>query len=179
MKIHKTPIDDVLLLEAKICSDDRGFFLETFNDKLYQELGLRLDWRQDNFSWSKKNVLRGLHFQRVPHAQAKLVRVVYGKVFDVAVDLRPGSKSYGQHFGVELDSDSQRAMYIPEGFAHGFCVLSDFAGFSYKCSQLYAPSFDGGVRYNDPDIGIRWPIEHPLLSPKDEVLPLLRDLKQP
>jgi len=178
MKIQKTPIDDLLILEAKVFSDDRGFFLETFNDKLYQELGLRLDWRQDNFSWSKKNVLRGLHFQRAPHAQAKLVRVVYGKVFDVAVDLRAGSKTFGKYFGVELDSDSQRAMYIPEGFAHGFCVLSDFAGFSYKCSQIYAPSFDGGVRYNDPDIGIRWPVDLPLLSPKDAVLPLLKDFKQ-
>lgn len=176
MKIQKTPIEGLVVIEPKIWSDDRGYFFESYSEKVFRESGLRTDFVQDNFSWSKKGVLRGLHFQRAPFAQAKLVRVTRGSIYDVAVDLRKDSPTFGKFFGLELNDQNHKSLLIPDGFAHGFCVLSEVAGFSYKCSNFYSAAHDGGIQWNDPDIGIRWPIENPILSGKDAALPKLKDL---
>lgn len=175
---NKTKIDGVYIIEPKIFGDRRGYFMETYNKKQFLEAGLNMTFVQDNESKSIKGVLRGLHFQR-KHSQGKLVRVTKGEVFDVAVDLRTGSPTYRQWEGVILSEENKKQFYIPEGFAHGFLVLSDEAVFNYKCTELYASEYDGGVMWNDSDINIKWPldgIENIILSEKDKVHPNLKEL---
>lgn len=175
---NKTKIEGVYIIEPKVFGDNRGYFMETYNKEHFEEAGLNMTFVQDNESKSSKGVLRGLHFQR-KHSQGKLVRATKGKVFDVAVDLRTGSETYGKWEGVILSEENKKQFYIPEGFAHGFLVLSDEAVFNYKCTDLYAPEYDGGVMWNDSDINIEWPldgIENVLLSEKDKVHPNLKDL---
>jgi dTDP-4-dehydrorhamnose 3,5-epimerase len=175
---NKTKIDGVYIIEPKVFGDNRGYFMETYNKEDFVEAGLNMTFVQDNESKSSKGVLRGLHFQR-KHSQGKLVRVTSGEVFDVAVDLRTGSPTYGHWEGVILSEENKKQFYIPEGFAHGFLVLSDEAVFNYKCTDLYSPEYDGGVMWNDPDINIKWPIdgiENILLSEKDKNHPSLKEL---
>ena len=175
MKVIKTRLPGVLLLEPKVFGDARGFFLESWNRQTFAELGLDLDFVQDNHSRSAKGVLRGLHYQ-LNEPQGKLVRVVSGAVFDVAVDLRKSSAHFGQWVGYELSAENQRMMWIPPGFGHGFLVLSDTADFLYKTTAYYAPQWDRGVRWDDPEIGVEWPLDGPpTLSAKDQVQPRLRD----
>ena len=177
-KLNKTKIDGVYIIESKVFGDNRGYFTETYNKEHFAEAGLNMTFVQDNESKSSKGVLRGLHFQR-KHSQGKLVRVTSGEVFDVAVDLRCGSSTYGQWEGVILSEENKKQFYIPEGFAHGFLVLSDEAVFNYKCTDFYSPEYDGGVMWNDPDINIEWPIdgiENILLSEKDKIHPSLKEL---
>lgn len=154
--VTKAPIEGLFIIEPTVHGDARGYFMETYNQKEMQEAGLNMVFVQDNQSMSTKGVLRGLHFQKA-HPQGKLVRVIRGRVFDVAVDLRQGSPSFGQWFGVELSDENKKQFYIPEGFAHGFLVLSDEAEFCYKCTDFYHPGDEGGLAWNDPEIGIRWP----------------------
>ena len=175
MKLVRTELEEVILIEPRIFVDPRGFFMETFHRERYEELGIREDFCQDNLSFSSRNTLRGLHYQ-YPNAQAKLVQVLQGEIFDVAVDIRRGSPSFGRAVGVTLSERNRHQMFIPKGFAHGFCVLSETALFAYKCSDFYTPDCDRGVLWSDPSIGIRWPVEEPLLSAKDQRLPLLNDI---
>lgn len=169
LNVVKTSIEGVYIIEPTVFGDNRGYFMETYSKRDFEEAGLTMQFVQDNQSRSKKGVLRGLHFQ-TKHTQGKLVRAIEGEVFDVAVDLRPNSPTFGKWEGVVLSAENKKQFYIPEGFAHGFLVLSDRATFQYKCTDYYAPEFDGGVMWNDPDIGIKWPlegIEEVLLSDKD------------
>ncbi|NFO05249.1 dTDP-4-dehydrorhamnose 3,5-epimerase [Clostridium botulinum] len=175
---NKTSIDGVYIIEPKVFGDNRGYFMEIYNREQFLEAGLDMTFVQDNESRSTKGVLRGLHFQK-KHSQGKLVRATKGEVFDVAVDLRHGSPTYGKYEAVILTEENKKQFYIPEGFAHGFLVLSDEAVFNYKCTDLYAPEYDGGVMWNDNDINIKWPldkIEDIVLSEKDKVHPNLKDL---
>lgn len=179
MKVQATPIAGVFVFEPKVFGDARGFFMESFNQRAFEEaVGHSAPFVQDNHSRSAKGVLRGLHFQKAPHAQGKLVRVAAGAVFDVAVDIRPGSATFGQWFGAELSADNHRQMWIPPGLAHGFLVLSDTADFLYKTTDYYAPQAEGAVRWDDPDLGIAWPDVGgaPQLSGKDAAAPGLREL---
>jgi dTDP-4-dehydrorhamnose 3,5-epimerase len=179
MRIEKTAIDGVLVFEPKLFGDERGFFMESFNQRLFDDaVGAPVAFVQDNHSRSARGVLRGLHFQRAPHAQGKLVRVAAGAVFDVAVDIRSGSATHGQWVGVELSADNHRQLWIPPGLAHGFLVLSDSADFLYKTTDYYAPQAEGSLRWDDPDLAIDWPDAGvaPVLSPKDAAAPLLREL---
>lgn len=171
MKIIATDIPEVLILEPRVFEDERGFFMESFNQRLFDDaVGTHYDFVQDNHSRSKKGVLRGLHYQLPPHAQGKLVRVTSGTVFDVAVDIRKSSPTFGKWVGVELSAENRRQLWIPPGFAHGFLVLSDWADFLYKTTTYFAPASDRCIRWNDPHIGIAWPgLEgEPRLSPKDQ-----------
>jgi dTDP-4-dehydrorhamnose 3,5-epimerase len=164
----KTPIDDLCVIDPKVFGDNRGYFLETYNEQSFLELGISYKFVQDNQSKSVKGVLRGLHFQ-IKHPQTKLVRVISGSVFDVAVDLRKNSKTYGKWFGENLTSDNNKMLLIPKGFAHGFLVLSNEAVFTYKCDDFYHPEDEGGIAWDDPDIAIDWPISgHVILSDKDK-----------
>lgn len=178
-----TPIKGLYIIEPTVFRDHRGFFMESWNKKEFVEIGLDADFVQDNHSRSKKGVLRGLHFQK-KHPQGKLVRVIRGKVFDVAVDLRKGSPTFGKWYGIILSDENHLMFYIPEGFAHGFLVLSEEADFFYKCTDFYYPEYDAGIIWNEPDIGIKWPFEEygikePILSEKDSKLPRLRDIEIP
>lgn len=176
MEIIDTPLEGVKIIQPKIFGDSRGFFLETFEKKRYQEmLNIDLDFVQDNHSRSSKGVLRGLHFQ-TENPQGKLVRVVRGEVYDVAVDIRPDSPSYGKWYGVLLSEENKTQFWVPPGLAHGFVVLSDVADFEYKCTDYYAPALEGCLLWNDPEVGIEWPIENPLLSEKDKLGKTLREL---
>lgn len=177
MNIIPTEIDGVLIIEPRIFQDSRGYFFESFNLREFEEKVGVIDFVQDNESKSCYGVVRGLHFQRDGHSQAKLVRVVKGKVLDVAVDLRRGSATYGRHVAVELSEDNHRQFFIPRGFAHGFCVLSDEVIFQYKCDNYYCPSSEGAIAWNDPDLGIDWriPEDKVILSEKDRNHPFLRD----
>ena len=175
MQVIATRLPDVLLLAPKVFGDARGFFMESWNRQTFAELGLDLDFVQDNHSRSARGVLRGLHFQ-LNQPQGKLVRVTSGAVFDVAVDLRRSSPHYGQWTGHELSADNHRLLWVPPGFAHGFLVLSESADFLYKTTAYYAPQWDRGIRWDDPEIGVQWPLQDaPTLSAKDQILPLLRD----
>ena len=167
MKITPTRLADVLLIEPRLFADDRGFFVESFNDARFAAHGLPVGFRQDNHSRSAHGVLRGLHYQ-LDHPQGKLVTVVRGDIFDVAVDIRTGSPTFGQWCGIELHGDAPTLVWIPPGFAHGFCVLSQSADIVYKCTELYHPEDDRGVLWSDPGIGIDWPISSPVLSSRDE-----------
>lgn len=170
MNVIQTKISGVLILEPKVFGDERGFFFESFNQQRFNEaIGYEVNFVQDNHSKSAKNVLRGLHYQLAPKAQGKLVRVVQGEVFDVAVDIRMGSPTYSQWVGVVLNAENKRQLWIPPGLAHGFLTLSDTAEFLYKTTEFYAPELERFIRWNDPSIGIRWPItEEPRLSSKDQ-----------
>ncbi|PTX22683.1 dTDP-4-dehydrorhamnose 3,5-epimerase [Pontibacter mucosus] len=172
-------IEGLIEFQPRIFRDDRGYFMETFSMKWFEPFGLKPNFVQDNQSVSTKGVLRGLHFQKPPHAQGKLVRVTTGKALDVAVDLRKESPTYGQHVACVLDSEKHNVFYIPEGFAHGFVALEDNTTFLYKCTDFYAPQTEGGILWNDPALGIDWGIAEPLVSPKDEVLPLLENFSSP
>jgi dTDP-4-dehydrorhamnose 3,5-epimerase len=176
MKIIDTKLPGVLIIEPDIFGDSRGFFMETYHKERYGAAGMDAEFVQDNTSFSTNGTLRGLHFQ-YPHSQAKLVQVFMGEVFDVAVDIRKGSPTFGQWFGTTLSSDNKQQLFIPEGFAHGFCVLSETALFTYKCTEFYSPADERGILWSNPDIGIEWPINRPLLSVKDEKYPYFNDLK--
>jgi len=175
LKLIETSLPDVLLLEPKVFGDSRGFFMESWNRQTFTDLGLNLEFVQDNHSRSARGVLRGLHYQ-LNEPQGKLVRVTSGAVFDVAVDLRRSSPHFGQWTGHELSAENQRMLWVPPGFGHGFLVLSDSADFLYKTTSYYAPQWDRGIRWDDPEIGVQWPVDQaPTLSAKDQVLPLIRD----
>lgn len=179
MNLVETNIPDVKIIEPKVFGDDRGFFLESWRDSWMDELGIKDRFIQDNHSKSKKGTLRGLHYQ-IQHPQGKLVRVIQGSVYDVAVDLREGSAHFGQSVGVELSEANKRLLWVPPGFAHGFLVLSDTAEFLYKCTDYYAPEYERTLVWNDPELGIAWPLddgEVPLLSAKDEAGKLLQELE--
>lgn len=174
MNILETPLPGVLIIEPEVFGDSRGFFVETWQAERYASAGLP-PFVQDNLSLSSKGVLRGLHYQE-PESQGKLVHVLQGEVFDVAVDIRLGSGTFGRWLGVTLSSENKRQFYVPAGFAHGFIVISDTALFAYKCTELYRPQHDHSVRWNDPDIGIAWPTNNPVLSSKDSEAPRLADI---
>ena len=167
VKVVAGELDGLLLIQPQVFGDERGFFLESYNASRYRAAGIEAAFVQDNHSRSVRGTLRGLHYQSSP-GQAKLVRVTQGRVFDVAVDIRPGSPSLGRWVGVELDAETHRQLFIPVGFAHGFCVLSDVAEVQYKVSSVYDSSTECSIRYDDPDLGVRWPTEEPLLSARDQ-----------
>lgn len=180
MKLIGTKLPGVMILEPEVFGDSRGFFLETFQKERYEEAGIPgdgLEFIQDNHSRSLKNVLRGLHFQ-LNSPQGKLVSAGTGKVFDVAADINPDSRTYGQWVSVELSEENHRQIWIPPGYAHGFCILSESADFHYKCTALYDPKDEGGIIWNDPDLNIKWPINDPVLSEKDKALPRLSAVKR-
>ena len=174
MNISPSKIPDILIIEPKVFGDDRGFFMETYQFKRFATAGISAKFVQDNQSGSQQNTLRGLHYQ-IRQPQGKLVRVIAGEIFDVAVDIRQGSPTYGRWVGVELAAQDFQMLYVPEGFAHGFCVLSREATVAYKVTEEYAPDLDRGILWNDPEIGVRWPLTDPILSPKDAQLPLLKE----
>lgn len=179
MKITTTAIEGVVILEPKVFGDERGYFFESFSQREFEEKVCKTTFVQDNESSSRYGVLRGLHFQKPPHAQAKLVRVVKGKVLDIAVDIRKGSPTFGHHVSIELSGENKRQLFIPRGFAHGFAVLSDDVVFQYKCDNYYVPHSEGGILWNDPALGIDWklPEEDVILSEKDKKNVLLNELK--
>ena len=179
IQVSKCNIEGMFVIEPTVFVDDRGYFMETYNQRDMEEAGLNMTFVQDNQSKSKQGVLRGLHYQ-IAHPQGKLVRVIHGEVFDVGVDLRPGSPTFGKWHGELLTADNIKQLYIPEGFAHGFYVLSEEAEFCYKCTDFYHSGDEGGIRWDDPDIGVDWPLlaETPvLLSEKDQHQPYFKELK--
>ena len=176
MQVTETKLAGVLIIEPKVFGDQRGFFKETFQLERYKEAGIDLPFVQDNHSRSQKGVLRGLHLQK-SRPQGKLVSCSAGAVFDVAVDVNPESPTFGQYVGLELSADNHKQLWIPPGYAHGFCVLTETADFQYKCTDLYFPEDEGGLIWNDPDVNIEWPIKNPLLSDKDTKLPTLAEIK--
>lgn len=181
IEVIKTDIEGVCVIRPKVFEDARGYFLESFSKKEFEEKVAKVDFVQDNESMSSYGVMRGLHFQTPPYTQAKLVRCVKGRVLDVAVDLRVGSPTYGKHVAVELTEDNHLQFFVPRGFAHGFAVLSETAVFQYKCDNYYAPLADGGISIKDESLGIDWkiPVENALLSEKDTRHPLLADFQSP
>jgi dTDP-4-dehydrorhamnose 3,5-epimerase len=177
MNIIETKLPNVLIIEPRVFGDHRGFFKETFQIERYQEAGIDLSFVQDNHSRSQRGVLRGLHWQKT-RPQGKLVSCSLGAVFDVAVDVDQNSPTSGTYVGVELSAENHRQLWIPPGYAHGFCVLSETADFQYKCTDLYIPEDEGGLIWNDPELGIQWPIESPSLSEKDLALPTLDEIRR-
>jgi dTDP-4-dehydrorhamnose 3,5-epimerase len=175
MKVTKTKLPEVLIIEPDVFSDARGWFLETFSRKRYEQMGIKEAFVQDNVSYSVKNVLRGLHYQ-YPNPQGKLVQVLSGEVYDVAVDIRLGSPTFGQWVADTISASNHRQIYIPPGFAHGFCVLTDTALFSYKCTEYYNAAADAGIIWNDPDLNIPWPVDSPIVSKKDAGFLRLKDI---
>ncbi|PTS92087.1 dTDP-4-dehydrorhamnose 3,5-epimerase [Pedobacter sp. HMWF019] len=183
MNILQTPIADLLVIEPKVWKDNRGYFYESYNARILAEAGVDVSFVQDNQSFSQKGTLRGLHAQKAPFAQGKLVRVLQGKVLDVAVDIRRNSPTYGQHYSIELSGENHKQLWVPPGFLHGFLTLEDNTIFTYKVSNYYDKESEIGVIWNDPDLNIEWSREIPeaelLLSDKDLVLPAFKDLKSP
>ena len=179
MEIIKTSIKDLLIIKPDVFKDERGYFFETYNKERFAKEGLTMDFVQDNESKSAKGVLRGLHFQKPPYAQGKLVRVIKGAVMDVAVDLRKDSPTYGKWESVVLTEENKIQFWIPEGFAHGFVTLEDDTIFAYKCTNVYNKESEGSILWNDPDINIEWNIENPILSEKDKVSPLFKNFETP
>ena len=179
MKVIDTEIDGLKIVEPDVFGDNRGWFCETYNTGRYRKLGIDAVFVQDNESFSSKGVIRGLHWQANPHTQAKLVRVIQGAVWDVAVDIRAESKTFGKHLAIKLSAENKRQFFIPRGFAHGFIVLEDNTLFSYKCDNLYNPNSERGVRFDDPALGIEWPdlCVQPILSQKDRNYPILADIE--
>jgi len=175
MQIRETSIAGLVEIFPRVFQDDRGFFFESYNEELFKKLGLPTNFVQDNQSFSIKGVVRGLHFQNAPFAQGKLVRVISGRVLDVAVDIRPESPTFGKHEVFELRSDTNNMAYVPEGFAHGFVALEDSV-FSYKCTNVYNKGAESGLLWNDPDLGIDWGVENPIVSEKDIILPTFKAL---
>ncbi len=168
MEIIESPLKGLFIIKPKVFEDSRGYFFESYNTKIFEQAGLKLNFVQDNQSLSQKGVLRGLHFQNPPFAQGKLVRVITGSVYDVAVDIRKNSPTYGKYYGMELSAENKHMMYIPEGFAHGFLTLQNNTIFSYKCTNYYDKASEDCILWNDPDIAIPWNIDSPLLSEKDK-----------
>lgn len=181
MKFIKTKIQDVIIIEPSVFGDDRGYFFESFNLEKFEENVLPVKFIQDNESKSSKGVLRGLHFQKPPFSQAKLVRCIEGRVMDVAVDIRKGSPTYGKHVAIELSGENKKQLFVPRGFAHGFAVLSKTAIFAYKVDNIYAPEYDSGIKYNDKDLNINWILteNEVQLSAKDNNLSFFKDLDSP
>ena len=181
MNFNKTDIPEILIIEPKLFGDTRGYFLESFNKNTFEENIGEVNFVQDNESKSSKGVIRGLHFQKPPYTQAKLVRCIEGEVLDVAVDIRKGSPTYGKYVAVKLSGENKKQLFVPRGFAHGFAVLSDTAIFAYKVDNIYAPEYDAGLHWNDPKINIKWGIneEDILVSKKDLKLPFLSELESP
>ena len=177
MNVIETLLQGVMIIEPKVFGDHRGFFKETFQIERYREAGIDLPFVQDNHSRSPRGVLRGLHLQK-NHPQGKLVSCSAGSVYDVVVDVDPASQTFGEYVEVELSAENHRQLWIPPGYAHGFCVLSEFADFQYKCTDLYCPDDEGGLIWNDPEVGIPWPVEAPTLSDKDLALPSLADIRR-
>ena len=177
MNVLSCELAGLLIIEPKVFGDARGFFMESWNRRRYRENSIEADFVQDNFSFSQRGTLRGLHFQN-PHAQGKLVSVLQGEVFDVAVDIRRASPTCGQWHGINLSGENKRQFFIPRGFAHGFLVLSETALFHYKCTEFYSPQTELAIRWNDPDIGIHWPIAEPLLSDRDAGAPRLSEISR-
>ncbi len=177
MNVIETDLPGVLILEPQVFGDERGFFMESWNGRRYEGLGIPNNFVQDNLSFSARGVLRGLHFQN-PRAQGKLVSVLRGEVFDVAVDIRTGSPTFGRWTGVRLSAENRRQFWVPPDFAHGFVVTGEDALFSYKCTDYYAPEHDGSILWNDPEIGIRWPVENPTLSGQDASAPPLSGMPE-
>lgn len=175
MEITESYLKGLFVIKPKVFADARGYFFESYSNMVFENAGLKLNFVQDNQSLSQKGVLRGLHFQNPPHAQGKLVRVITGAVYDVAVDIRKNSPTYGKYFGLELTEENKWMMYIPEGFAHGFVTLRDNTIFSYKCTNYYNKPSEGCLLWNDPAIGINWNVNEPLLSDKDKEGQLLKD----
>ena len=177
MNIIQAAIPDVLILKPRVFADSRGYFVETYSEQRYRDCGITCPFVQDNESQSMKGVLRGLHYQEAPYAQAKLVRVIRGAALDVAVDIRKGSPTFGKHIAERLSAENKQQLFIPHGFAHGFLVLEDNTIFSYKCDNYYSPQHENGIRWDDPQINIQWPtLDVPfVLSEKDKQQPLLRD----
>ena len=173
--MNPTPLDGVFIIEPDVFEDQRGFFLETFHQQRYQQSGIKPIFVQDNLSFSVKSTVRGLHFQ-IKHPQAKLVQTITGEIFDVAVDIRPGSSTYGKWTGAYLSDKNKHQMLIPEGFAHGFCVCSNTAHVWYKCSDFYRPDDEDGILWKDPVINIDWPLTHPIISAKDQQFQSLSDI---
>ena len=171
----ETRLDGLVLIEPEVHGDDRGFLVETFRDGLWRELGVEMEAVQENHSRSGRNILRGLHFQTSP-GQAKLVRCMRGRIWDVAVDLRRDSDTYGEWEGHELDDERHRQWLVPVGFAHGFCVLSDVADVAYKLSSLYDPATEAGIAWDDPDVAVEWPVSEPMLSERDKTAPKLAEI---
>jgi len=178
MKIQETKLKDVLIITPKAFSDDRGYFLESFRKKVFEERGLTFNFVQDNISRSKKNTVRGLHYQVGEFAQGKLCQVVYGRVLDVAVDIRFGSPTFGKYVATELSEENHEQLWIPPGFAHGFSVLSDIAIFHYKCTNYYDKASERAIRFNDKDLNIDWNITEPLVSPKDLEAKLFSEIEK-
>lgn len=181
MEVIKTDIEGVVIIEPRVFKDARGYFFESFSQREFEEKVQPINFVQDNESMSSYGVMRGLHFQRPPYTQSKLVRCVKGRVLDVAVDIRKGSPTYGKHVAVELSEDNKRQFFVPRGFAHGFAVLSDVAVFQYKCDNFYAPQADGGISIKDDSLGIDWqiPVDKALLSEKDTLHECLKDFDSP
>lgn len=179
MELHDTTIEGLKIIQPRVFGDHRGYFMESYNEAQFAAAGLPTHFVQDNQSLSSKNILRGLHFQAPPFAQGKLVRVIKGAVLDVAVDIRKNSPTYGQHFAIELNETNKTMFWIPPGFAHGFLTLEDETIFAYKCTALYNQASEGGILWNDADLGIDWLVEHPILSQKDEILPKLAAFNSP
>jgi dTDP-4-dehydrorhamnose 3,5-epimerase len=173
MKVTTCDLQGLLIIEPDVFGDNRGYFMESWNRQRYREAGIDLDFVQDNFSLSRRATLRGLHFQN-PVAQGKLVSVLQGEVFDVGVDIRRSSPTFGRWFGMTLSAENKRQFFLPPGFAHGFLVLSDMALFHYKCTDYYSPKDEQGFRWDDPEVGIKWPVENPILSKRDAAAPYLK-----
>jgi len=179
MKITSSDIADCLIIEPQVFGDERGYFFESWNKERFHAHGLDMEFVQDNQSMSMKGVLRGLHFQAPPFAQGKLVRVIQGSVLDVAIDIRKSSPTYGQSVSILLSGDNKKMFWIPEGFAHGFVTLEDNTIFSYRCTEVYNKASEGGVLWNDPDLGIDWGVDTPILSDKDQAAPLFKNFNSP
>lgn len=177
MIVETTPLPGLLLVKPDVFGDERGYFQESWNLRRYTEAGLDRHFVQDNLSFSRQGILRGLHFQN-PHSQGKLVYVLRGEVFDVAVDIRADSPTFGEWYGVTLSAENHLQLFVPEGFAHGFCVTSETALFAYKCTDFYRPELECSIRWDDPDIGIDWPVKHPELSKKDQNGQWLKDFSR-
>lgn len=177
MEVIKTEIDGLLLIKPKVFIDDRGYFFESYNEEVYQNAGINLCFVQDNISKSKKNTVRGLHYQVGENAQGKLCKVIYGKVLDVAVDIRFGSPTFGKYFSSELSEENHAQLWIPPGFAHGFSVLSDEAIFSYKCTKLYSKIDERAILFNDSDLNIDWKVQNPIVSEKDLIASQFKSIK--
>lgn len=179
MELIKTSINGLLIIKPDVFKDDRGYFYESYNKERFAKVGLNIDFVQDNESKSSKGVLRGLHFQKPPFAQGKLVRVIKGAVMDVAVDLRKDSPTYGKWESVVLTEENKLQFWIPEGFAHGFVAMEDNTIFNYKCTNVYNKESEGSILWNDPDININWNIDNPILSEKDKISPLFKNFESP
>ena len=177
MEIKSTPISDLYIIQPKVFEDERGYFFESYSKSIFEKHGINIDFVQDNQSLSQKDVLRGLHFQKPPFSQGKLVRAIKGGIFDVAVDLRKTSPTYGHHFDIELNEKNKTMLWIPEGFAHGFLTLEDNTIFSYKCSNVYNKASEDSILWNDPTLAVKWNVENPILSEKDKTGQLFKDFK--